>query len=398
MTPAVRRAIWFLGAGQCVYWGMLYYGFSVVLEPVVRDLATSRAWVAGAFSLGLLVMALAAPQIGRWVDRDRAARVMRVGAWIGVGGLAAASQVTTVYELYAVWAVLGLAMATLFYEPVFGLVIRTVSHDGDRLRALASVTVLGGLASTIFLPVMAFTLNHLGWRTTELVVAAAFVVTSVVLQRHVLPVMRPRPPSGLAPATTVPPARVRRPGTFTILAIVFVSSWLGSMSLTTLLIPVVIHGGHSATTAATVLAALGVMQLPGRIWLLRGGRVGSVRHLLTSQLALQATGMLLVAARGPLAVTAAGVACFGAGAGLHTLARPWAIQSIYGVADAGRVNGVMARYEGFARASGPLLVALIYDHAGATSVFGGLGLVMIAMAPVAWIFVLRDRKAAPAGG
>jgi hypothetical protein len=37
--------------------------------PDVADLHTTRAVVAGAFSVGLLVMALAAPQIGRWVDR-----------------------------------------------------------------------------------------------------------------------------------------------------------------------------------------------------------------------------------------------------------------------------------------------------------------------------------------
>lgn len=46
--------------------GMLYYGFSVLLLPMVSELHSSRAVVAGAFSLGLLVMALAAPQIGRW--------------------------------------------------------------------------------------------------------------------------------------------------------------------------------------------------------------------------------------------------------------------------------------------------------------------------------------------
>lgn len=34
MTPALRRAIWLLGGGQCVYWGMLYYGFSVLLVPI----------------------------------------------------------------------------------------------------------------------------------------------------------------------------------------------------------------------------------------------------------------------------------------------------------------------------------------------------------------------------
>ena len=59
---------------------------------------------------------------------------------------------------------------------------------------------------------------------------------------------------------------------------------------------------------------------------------------------------------------------------IHTLARPWALQSTYGGADAGRVNG-------FAR-GGPVLVALLYDQAGAVSVSGGLGAALLMVAPI----------------
>lgn len=384
MTPALRRAIWLLGAGQCVYWGMIYYGFSVLLVPMVEDLHATRTIVAGAFSVGLLVMALVAPPIGRWVDRDHAPRVMRVGAWIAVAGTLAASQVPGVVSLYVVWAILGLAMASLFYEPALGLVIRTVKVDGDRLRALASVTVVAGLASTIFLPIMAFTVNRIGWRSTEIAIAVVVVVASASLQRYVLPHFRAEPAQASVAVAGAPPVRVRHPAAFAVLAVVFVLSMLGGMALTTILIPVVVERGHSPTLAATVLAALGVMQLPGRIWMLRGGRTSSIRGLLALQLGLQTLGMVLVAVNGWIGVTALGVACFGGGSGLHTLARPWALQSIYGVSHAGRVNGVMARYEGFARAGGPVLVALLHERVGAVSVFGGLGAALLLMAPISW--------------
>lgn len=384
MTLALRRAIWLLGAGQCVYWGMIYYGFSVLLVPMVDELHATRATVAGAFSVGLLVMALVAPQIGRWVDRDHAPRVMQVGAWIAVAGALAASQVPSVVALYVVWAILGLAMAALFYEPALGLVIRTVKVDGDRLRALASVTVVAGLASTIFLPIMAFTVKRIGWRSTEIAIAVVVVVTSASLQRYVLPSFRADASQAPAAVAGAPSVHTRHPAAFAVLAVVFVLSMLGGMALTTLLIPVVVQRGHSPTVAATVLAALGVMQLPGRIWVLRGGRARSIRGLLALQLGLQATGMVLVAMNAWIGLTALGVACFGGGSGLHTLARPWALQAIYGVSAAGRVNGVMARYEGFARAGGPVLVALLYEQAGAAGVFGGLSAALLVMAPVSW--------------
>jgi MFS family permease len=394
VTPALRRAIWLLGAGQCIYWGMLYYGFSVLLVPMVEELHSTRTIVAGAFSVGLLVMAVVAPRIGRWVDRDHAPRVMRIGAWIAVGGTLAASQVPGVVSLYVVWAVLGLAMASLFYEPALGLVIRTVKLDGERLRALASVTVVAGLASTIFLPIMAFTVRRIGWRSTEIAIAVLVVVTSASLQRYVLPSFRAEGSQQSTAASGAPPVRVRRPAAFAVLAVVFVLSMLGGMALTTILIPVVVERGHSPTIAAMVLAALGVMQLPGRIWVLRGGRTSSIRGLLALQLGLQTIGMALVAVNSWIGLTALGVACFGGGSGLHTLARPWALQSIYGVSDAGRVNGVMARYEGFARAGGPVLVALLHDQLGAVSVFGGLSAALLLTAPISWA-VLTARSTSP---
>ena len=50
------------------------------------------------------------------------------------------------------WAALGLCMAAILYEPVFAIVGRAFADPEGRLRAIATVTVMGGLASTAFLP------------------------------------------------------------------------------------------------------------------------------------------------------------------------------------------------------------------------------------------------------
>ena len=68
---------------------------------------------------------------------------------------------------------------------------------------------------------------------------------------------------------------------------------------------------------------------------------------------LQAAGLcVVIGSRAPW-IMALGVAVFGLGAGLQTLARPWWVQKLYGVADAGRWNGEVARMQGFARAAAP---------------------------------------------
>ena len=53
---------------------------------------------------------------------------------------------------YLVWALLGVCMSAILYEPVFAIVGRAFSDAADRMRAIATVTVMGGLASSIFLP------------------------------------------------------------------------------------------------------------------------------------------------------------------------------------------------------------------------------------------------------
>ncbi len=137
------RAIWSIGCGQLVNWGVLYYAFGVLLLPVERTLNAPRWLVAGAFSLGLLVSAIAAPAVGRLADRGQGPAVMQAGGYIAAGLLIAWALLPTIGMTYVVWAGLGLCMAAILYEPVFAMVGRAYSDADDRLRAIASITVMG---------------------------------------------------------------------------------------------------------------------------------------------------------------------------------------------------------------------------------------------------------------
>ena len=101
------RAVMARGLGQCVNWGVLYYAFAVLLLPVEAALGVERWMVAGAFSLALLLSAMAAPAIGRWSDRGHGARLMQVGGYVAAGLLGIWALVPSVLVLYAVWAGLG---------------------------------------------------------------------------------------------------------------------------------------------------------------------------------------------------------------------------------------------------------------------------------------------------
>ena len=191
-------------------WGVLYYAFAVLTEPLQRELGVPTWVVTGAFSLALLMSAMAAPTIGQWGDRDRGALVMQVGGLAAAALLMVWTLMPTVLTLYLVWAGLGLCMAATLYEPAFVLVGRAYRDPVARLRAIAAVTLFGGLASTVFLPFTAFAVAQSGWRNAVLVLAAVLVLST--LMTRVLAFRRALAPSA-AFAPSESPADLDATGT-----------------------------------------------------------------------------------------------------------------------------------------------------------------------------------------
>ncbi|HSX62594.1 MAG TPA: MFS transporter [Tahibacter sp.] len=398
MTDARRPAIWMLGAVQCVYWGILYYAYSVLAVPMRSELGATTAGIAGAFSLGLGVSAALAARVGRRLDRGEGSRLLLGGASAAAGLLLAWSAITTTIQLYLVWTGLGACMSVVLYETAFALVTREIADPARRLRALAAVTVMGGLASTLFLPLAGICSAAWGWRATLHLLAVLWVLATLLLWRRVLPTFT----DGASPAGTgaaAPRAKDIGRRAIVVLGAPFVVATFAAMALTIVVIPRLVEQGHSLQAASVVLAALGVMQLPGRVWLWLGGHAElSARQLLIAPLLLQAVGLLLVALSDGLVGAFGGVALFGIGAGLQTLARPWIVPLRFGVAVAGRVNGDIARAQGVARAAGPFAAAAAAETWGSSFVFVALTLSLLVCVPVAWWACGARPSSAPRAG
>jgi hypothetical protein len=375
--------VWILGAGQCVYWGILYYAFSVLLVPMRDEFGTSDATIAGAFSVGLAINAVLATTVGRWLDQGHGAVLLRGGALAGAALLLIWSWVESLAWLYAVWVGLGACMALVLYETAFALVTRAYAAPAARLRALASVTVAGGLASTLFLPLVGAGVAHLGWRTTLQGLVVVWLLATLWLERAALPVLRASDQARRATASAPTHGAADRRLLWWVGA-PFVAATFAAMALTTLVVPSLVGRGHPIESAAWVLAALGVMQLPGRVWLLRGGdRALSPRGLLVVPVGLQISGLLALGTATSLAGAFLGVAMFGIGAGLHTLARPWIVPLVFGTELAGRANGSIARAQGLARAAGPFAAAAASGWVGSDAVFLVLASLLTASWPLA---------------
>src|SRR5574337_720294 len=115
-APSYRATVAALALGQLLTWAALFYGFSSFVLPMQRELGWDKPTLMGAYTLGLAVWGGAAFAIGAAIDRGRGRAVMTWGAAAGGIGCLAWSQVSAPWMFYAVWALLGVAMAATLYE------------------------------------------------------------------------------------------------------------------------------------------------------------------------------------------------------------------------------------------------------------------------------------------
>jgi MFS family permease len=115
-----------------------------------QELGWSGTALTGAYSLGLLVSGLAAPLAGRWLDRHGPRGLMTLGSVLGTVVLRLWASVEDLWIFYLAWVGIGIAMAATLYEPAFAVLAKW--FERGRARALLLVTLTGGLASTMFLP------------------------------------------------------------------------------------------------------------------------------------------------------------------------------------------------------------------------------------------------------
>jgi MFS family permease len=379
------RQVWAIGFGQLVNWGVLYYAFGVLLVPLERDLETPRWLVAGAFSLGLLISAIAAPAAGRLADRGQGPVVMQAGGLVAAGLLIVWGLVPSIWTTYIVWAGLGLCMAAILYEPVFAIVGRAFGDAQRRLRAIATVTVMGGLASTAFLPGTSMLVDRAGWRGAVFVLAAIIAVTTMVVSR--IAFREHAWSSGEIRDALLGSAGVSRvddalPGLSRLVATFALSSIVNS-ALASNIVAALIERRLSPSRAALIGGLFGVMQLPGRVLMTHPSFTPHPMTLLFASLALQIAGLAALMAE-PQAAMWAGVILFACGAGLTTLARPYLVLQAYGAHRAGAANGAVARGQQLARAIGPVSAAAIAERMGYRTVFGLLAVLVVASALIAW--------------
>ena len=101
---------------ETIVWAAYFYSFPAFLPTWETSLGFSRTVLTGAFTISLIVSALSAPLIGRLIDKGFGKQVFSGGTILAVIMLLLLSKVTEVWQFYAVWFGLGIAMSGSLYE------------------------------------------------------------------------------------------------------------------------------------------------------------------------------------------------------------------------------------------------------------------------------------------
>ena len=353
-----------LSITETITWGIVYYGFAVFLTPMERDLGFSRVVLTGAFSVGLLTSALVGLPVGRWIDRHGARSLMTVGSCAAVALMLAWSRVESLFALYVVWALMGLAMAATLYEPAFAAIVGWFARRRD--RALLTLTLVAGLASTIFVPIETALLARMDWRSTLLTLAVFLAATTIPIHAFVL---RAPPRHGGAGAAAAPPTghsvhEALRTVVFWVLTAAFVASNFAVNAVTVHVIPYLTGHGYPLATAAMTIGWMGAMQLVGRILF---GPIASRfghRPMTAAIFVVQALGLALLASVARLSSLVPIIVLMGAANGMATLARASIVAEIFGRRNYGAISGAMALGSNGARAVGPVGASLLLVATG----------------------------------
>jgi len=401
-TAPDSRNLWVgaMSLAQLISWGSLYYTFSLLMPVIELDLGANRVEVSGAFSAALLASGLAGLVVGRLIDQGHARAVMSIGS-VGAGLLLIAhSQITSLFGLYAVWIGLGIAMACILYEPVFTVLIRR--WPKDYRRSLIAMTFLGGLASTVFIPLSAWMIDRLGWRETCLVLAAMHFLLCLPIHLWML---RDEPPArrevardaASASESNGTLASVRELATSPafLLITVFSFVFMGlSAALSAHMVPLLRERGLPAAWAVAVPASIGVMQVIGRLVLfVFEGRIDPKKLDLIIPLLMPLSLLLLLAGGGSIGAALAFAACFGVGNGLITIVKATAIAAYVSRDRVAVLSGLQTLPGAVARACGPIMLAALWTVS--SSYTAGLWLLIVAGVVATGLLAAAQKRALP---
>jgi MFS family permease len=352
----------------------------VLLEPLHAEFGWSHGLIGSAVSLNLMLFGLISPFAAALMDRFGIRPVVTFALVMVATGSALTIWMTEPWQLVLCW---GLLVGVGTGSMSMAFVATVTSRWFVARRGLVSGILTAGNATgqLVFLPVVAWLATHHGWRTAALVAAAASLavvpLVLLLLRNHPADLglraygatdADPGPPphqhvgssAGRAFAVLADAARSR---TFWLLAGGFAICGMTTNGLiATHFVPAAHDHGMPATTAASLLAVVGIFDVVGTIasgWLTDRW---DPRLLLVGYYALRGVGLMtLPALMSP-----------------HVAPSMWVFIIVYGLDWVATVPPTVALCrDRFGAATGPIVFGWVFasHQVGAAVAASGAGIV-----------------------
>jgi MFS family permease len=393
------RIVFAGGALQFFQSMLLNQAFGVYLAVLVEDRGWSKTALSGAAALKSTEVALLGPVLGWLVDRFGAQGIVRTGIVMFGIGFMLLSQTDTLAGFYAAFVVVA------FGSSMFSNFIVSVTiiqwFEKRRARALSALQ-FGGALGGLFVFVIAYSIQTLGWRAT----AFGSGVIAILIGWPLARMIRSRPEDhgqtvdGVPPATkdtsyTSAPARraftareALRTSAFWLISLGHASSLLVVSAVNVHAITHIKEGlGYSLAQASLVFTLVTVGQFAGVMmgWVI--GEKFEKRLVAAACMLMHAGGLLMLTyATGPV-ILAISALVHGIAWGLRGPFMQAMRADYFGRSSIGTIIGLSTLVTVFGQITGPLLAGAFADwngnyRAGFTilAILAGLGSLFFLMA------------------
>ena len=395
--PAVstRTLIGALGIVQIVGWGGMMHMYSAFIHPMQEEFGWSSSEITAALTLGLFVGDLVSIPVGHWVDRRGAHGIMTLGATFGAVLMAAWALVDALWQLYAIWFGMGIAMGLALGNNCPAVITANVK---DYRSGLNYIAFLSGLAASVAIPFFSMLIARYGWREAlvwnagiQFVLNAcicAWVLRGTVGSRHAAKEATVDPKEGS------PLKSALRRSAFWTLAIAFSIHWFVSSCLNFHMLPMLHERGLDLDQALTVVGLTGPAAVSARILLFYSNLNQSARNTGRVVFPLLVLGILVFIASASVGYWGLIVYAivWGMSNGIIIIVRQTAIAEIFGIRGFGAISGALTTVSILPRTMSPLAISSLHDWLGGYEPVLWILMGMLVVATAAFYVAAADRS------
>jgi MFS family permease len=369
MTPTIAErppvaAILALGLTQIIGYGSLYYSFSILAPAMARALNWSSEWIFGALSAALLIGGLAAPTMGKWIDRFGAGRVMTAGSAIAAAALAACALSSDKIAFVVTLIAIETASNLVQYGAAFALLVQINPKVAQ--RSITYLTLIAGFASTIFWPITTALHAHMSWQSVYLCFAALNIAICLPIHAWLAFGASKSKDGARGPAKHVEPRlppSIRTPA-FVLMVTGFALESFVNAALLVHMVPVLSGLGLGAM-AVMVGTLFGPSQVLSRFTnMVFGGGLSQLTLALISAVLLPAALIILIATAPSVPGALVFAVVFGLGSGLSSIVQGTLPMALFGSEGYGKRQGQVLAIRLVISSTAPFVLAFMMENIG----------------------------------